>query len=429
MSALSIDEMNMNMNENLELDSRDTRGGSSARTTGAHIPFALSTAAEWAWRLIVVGIAGYAIFTALSKVSLIVISLAVAVLIAALIYPVVYFLRRHKIRAGLATAIAELGLIIGVILLLTLVGQQLTSGFSSLSTQVVEGYNQLMASLQNLPFNFGAEQLDSYISQFANWLKENSSTVLSGVASVGSTAADFGTGLIICLFALIFFLMEGERIWLFLVGLFPKAARRPLNGAGRRGWKSLVSYVHMQVLVAFIDAAGIGLSAFFLGVPFALPVAVLVFIGSFIPMVGAVVTGAVAVLLALVANGLVNALLMLLMVIIVQQIEGHILQPLVMGKAVSLHPLAVFLGVAGGSLLFGIAGALFAVPILAVLNTVIRYLAHREWEDDSSIRSEPFLFEHEIERKKKKDIAQKVKERIEALRKDGREKDVSSIGI
>ncbi|WP_346845084.1 AI-2E family transporter [uncultured Rothia sp.] len=395
----------------------------------AHIPYALSTAAEWAWRIIIVAIASYAFYWALSKISLVIISLAIAILLTCLIYPVVAFLRQHKVLPGIATAIAELGLIAVVILLLMLVGQQLTSGFSSLSDQVSQGYNQLMALLQNLPFDVGADQLDSYISQFGSWLQENSSAVISGVASVGSRAADFGTGMIICLFALIFFLLEGERIWLFVVNLFPRAARQPINGAGRRGWRSLTSYVHVQVFVAFIDAVGIGLSAFFLGVPLAIPVAVLVFLGSFIPIVGAVVTGAVAVLLALVANGLVNALLMLLMVLVVQQIESNILQPLVMGKAVSLHPLAVFLAVAMGSLLYGIVGALFAVPLMAVLNTVIRYLAGREWETDSSIRTTPFYFPHEIERKKKKDVSEKVKERLEALKKSEKKKNVSSIGI
>lgn len=418
------------MSSQIEPGVQSTLGEKTDRVSSTHIPFALNTAAEWAWRLIVIIIALYAVFIGLSKISLVVVSVAIAALLACLIYPLVYFLRKHKVWPGIATAIAELGLIAVVVLLLMLVGQQLTTGFSSLSDQVVQGYNQLMAGLQNLPFDIGADRIDNYISDIANWLKENSSTVMSGVASVGSTAADFGTGLILCLFSLIFFLLEGERIWLFLVGLFPRAARRPINGAGRRGWRSLVSYVQVQVFVAFIDAVGIGLSAFLLGVPLAFPVAVLVFLGAFVPIIGAVLTGAIAVLLALVANGLVNALLMLLMVLVVQQIESNILQPLIMGKAVSLHPLAVFLAVAVGSILFGIVGALFAVPIMATLNTVIRYLAHREWEKDETIRTQPYLFDHEIQRKKKKDISEKLQERIDALKKnDSHKKDVSSIGI
>lgn len=366
------------------------------------VPFALKIASAWSWRLLIVGIAAAALYWMLAKISLIVISIMIAALLAGLMSPVVYFLRRNRIHAGIATAITEVGLIAAVVGLLALVGQQLTAGFSSLSDQVVEGWNQIVAMLNNLPIDLGADKIDQYISQLVTTLQDNSSSILNGVASVGSTAADIGTGMVIVLFTLIFFLMEGEKIWLFIVKLFPRNARRAVNGAGRRGWKSLVSYVRVQVFVAAVDAVGIGLSAFFLGVPLALPLGVLVFLGSFIPVVGALLTGAIAVLLALVANGLVNALIMLAMVLVVQQIESNILQPLVMGKAVALHPLAVVIVVVAGSMLYGIVGALFAVPVLAVVNTIIRYLAGREWEHDPDIREEEFLYPHEQRRREKK---------------------------
>lgn len=387
-----------------------------------HVPFALHVAAAWAWRLLVVGVAVAAIFWLSAKVSLIIISIMIAALLAGLLSPVVYFLRRHRLHAGIATAITEVGLIALVVGLLTMVGRQMTSGFASLSAQAMEGWNQMVAMLNNLPIDLGADKLDQYLNDVLNALKANSSSILNGVASVGSTAADFGTGVVIVLFTLIFFLMEGEKIWLFMVGLFPREARTAVNGAGRRGWKSMVSYVRVQVFVAAVDAVGIGLSAFFLGVPLAFPLGVLVFLGSFIPVVGALFTGAIAVLLALVATGPLNALIMLIMVLIVQQIESNILQPLVMGKAVSLHPLAVVFAVLGGSTLYGILGALFAVPLLAVVNTVIRYLAGREWEHDREIRDSEFLYPHEIERMKKKAIAEKVKERLSRI-KDSEESD------
>ena len=218
--------------------------------------------------------------------------------------------------------------------------------------------------------------------------------------------------MLITLFTLVFFLMEGERIWLFIVKLFPKQARDAVNGAGRAGWKSLGAYVRVQILVAAIDAVGIGVGAAILGVPLAIPLGVLVFLGSFIPVIGALISGAVAVLLALVALGPVQALIMIGIVLLVQQLESHILQPLIMGKAVSLHPLAVIFAVAGGSMIFGAAGALFAVPVLAVVNSVVRYLAARQWEDDPELRREEFLFPHEVERreksKKREEKAQKV---------------------
>lgn len=135
----------------------------------------------------------------------------------------------------------------------------------------------------------------------------------------------------------------------------------------------------------------------------------LVFLGSFVPVIGALISGAVAVLLALVALGPVQALIMLGIVLLVQQLESHILQPLIMGKAVSLHPLAVIFSVAGGSMIFGAVGALFAVPTLAVVNSVVRYLANRDWEKESP-REEEFLFPHELERRKKAEESEKAKE-------------------
>src|SRR5699024_8162803 len=145
-------------------------------------------------------------------------------------------------------------------------------------------------------------------------------------------------------------------------------------GAGQAGWKSLGAYTRVQILVALVDAVGIGLGACLLGVPMALPLGVLVFLGSFVPIVGAVVTGAVAVLLALVANGWGIALAMVAVVLVVQQVESNVMQPLVMGRAVNLHPLAVFLAVAAGVAIGGLVGAIFAVPLLAFVNEFVRYL-------------------------------------------------------
>ncbi|NUP74010.1 MAG: AI-2E family transporter, partial [Sinomonas sp.] len=234
------------------------------------------------------------------------------------------------------------------------------------------------------PLQITATQLDTYIHDAQNLLQNNQSILVSGVLSVGSSAGHIITGALIALFVLVFFLLEGERIWAFLVGLLPSAAQPATDGAGLAGWRSLVSYVRVQVLVAAVDAVGIGVGAAILGVPLALPLAILVFIASFIPVVGALVSGVVAVLLALVANGLVNAVIMLVVVIAVQQLESHVLQPLVMGRAVSLHPVAVILSVAAGSYLAGIPGALFAVPMLAVANSAVRYISARAWETESA---------------------------------------------
>ena len=388
---------------------QDARAQKLARTG---VPYALNTAAAWSWRLIVVVGAVWLVWQGLSKVSLLIISAMVAALLAALLSPAVYAMRKHGIRAGGATAIAELGMILGIAALLALTGQQLVRGFVSLTNNAIQGYQQLVDWLKSMGYELGADQLNQILNQIEQAVSNNPSTVLRSVSEVGSTAAEFATGVLITLFTLVFFLMEGERIWLFIVKLFPKQARDAVNGAGRAGWKSLGAYVRVQILVAAIDAVGIGVGAAILGVPLAIPLGVLVFLGSFIPVIGALISGAVAVLLALVALGPVQALIMIGIVLLVQQLESHILQPLIMGKAVSLHPLAVIFAVAGGSMIFGAAGALFAVPVLAVVNSVVRYLAARHWEDDPELRREEFLFPHEVERreksKKREEKAQKV---------------------
>lgn len=355
-----------------------------ARSVVADVPYGVRIAAAWSWRVAaILGATGIVIWL-LSHVSLLVIPLMIAALLAGLLLPAVRLLRRSKVPNGLATGITMIVFLGAVAGGLTLVGRTLARGFANLWQQALTGITQIQHWLANGPLNVSNEDLNRYLDTTIRELQANSSTILSGAVSWGSTLGHVAAGTLLALFSLVFFLLEGERIWAFIVRLMPRSVRVPVDGAGRRGWISLVNYVRIQLFVAFIDAAGIGLGAFILGVPLALPLGVLVFIGSFIPVIGALATGALAVLLALVANGWVNALIMLAVVLLVQQAESHILQPLVMGRAVSLHPLAVVLAVAGGSLIAGIAGALFAVPVMAVVNTVVRYIAAREWENPAA---------------------------------------------
>ncbi|WP_082575896.1 AI-2E family transporter [Arthrobacter sp. Soil762] len=346
------------------------------------IPYGIRIAASWAWRLGLILLVGGALVWLLSRISFLMIPVMVAALLAGLLSPVVRWLRSGRLPNGAAVAITVLGFIGVLAGALALVGRQLASGFGELWSQALTGVKQVQDWLADGPLHLTADQIDQYLKDASAALQNNSSSILSGALSFGSTAGHFAAGMVLALFILIFFLLEGDRIWAFLVRLLPKKARAATFGAGRKGWASMVSYARIQMFVAFVDAVGIGAGAAIIGVPLALPLSVLVFIGSFIPVVGALVTGAIAVLLALVANGPVNALIMLAIVLLVQQLESHILQPLVMGKAVALHPVAVILSVAAGSYLAGIPGALFSVPILAVANSAIRYIAARTWEHE-----------------------------------------------
>ncbi|NUP59791.1 MAG: AI-2E family transporter [Pseudarthrobacter sp.] len=346
------------------------------------IPYGVRIAAAWSWRLGLILLMAGTLVWLLSHVTLLLIPVMVAALLAGLLSPVTAWLKRRGLPPGLSVAVTVLGFIGVIAGALALVGRQLVVGFGELWSQALEGVRQVQDWLSAGPLHLTAAQIDQYVKEASDALQNNSSSILSGALSFGSTAGHFAAGMLLALFILIFFLLEGDRIWAFLVRLLPRRARVATFGAGRKGWASMVSYARIQMFVAAVDAIGIGVGAAIIGVPLALPLGVLVFLGSFIPVVGALVTGVVAVLLALVANGPVNALIMLGIVLLVQQLEGHILQPLVMGKAVSLHPVAVILTVAAGSYLAGIPGALFSVPILAVANSAVRYIAARTWEHE-----------------------------------------------
>ena len=360
--------------------SRGGRGGRSAPQDD--VPYALRVGAAWSWRVGIVLVVMGVLIWLLSHITLIVIPLMVAGLLASLLLPLTTFLVNHKVPNGLAVTLTVLGLVVLIIGALSLVGRQLALGFASLWGETQAGIEQILAGLSDGPLNITTDQVIGFLQEAGDAVQNNGGTIVSGALSFGSSAGHFAAGSLLTAFALFFFLLDGGRIWRFVVGLAPMRARAAVDGAGRRGWSSMGSYVRVQLLVAFVDAACIGAGAAIIGVPLALPLSVLVFLGSFIPIVGALATGFIAVLLALVANGWVNALIMLAIVLIVQQLEGNFLQPMIMGPAVALHPLAVVLAVTGGTLVAGIPGALFSVPILAVLNTSVKYIAGRAWELD-----------------------------------------------
>ena len=199
--------------------------------------------------------------------------------------------------------------------------------------------------------------------------------MVTRVTEVGTAVGHVVAGFFIVLFSTYFFLADGDRIWAWLVRIAPRAARERVDASGRVAWVSLTQFVRATVLVALADAIGIMLVAFFLGVPFVIAIGVLVFLGAFVPMIGATIAGSVAILVALVDQGPWTAVLMLIGVIVVQQIEGHILQPFLMGRFVSLHPLGVIVAIGCGVLVAGVAGALIAVPLAAAGNAVAQHLA------------------------------------------------------
>lgn len=338
------------------------------------LPRPLRIGAAFTWRMLLIAAGVWLLLWLMNFFSSLVIPFLIAVLLAALLIPVVELFNRWMPR-GIAVAITfllSLGVIVG---LFTLVGTQIASQMTQLTNQALDGITKLQEWLASGPLKLDTAQVNDYIDKLQEQVTANGERLASGALTATLTAGEVLTGMLLTLFTLIFLLYDGSGIWTWFVRLLPKRAREACDTAGRAGWVALTQYVRATVVVAFVDAVGIGVGAAIIGVPLYIPLAVLVFLGAFIPIIGALVSGAVAVLVALLALGWVPALIMLGVVLAVQQVESHILQPIIMGRMVSIHPLGVVMAIGAGVVIKGIIGALFAVPLAAVLNTVVHSLA------------------------------------------------------
>ncbi len=338
------------------------------------MPRLLRVSAALSWRFVAVVAALYVVATVVGYLATIVIPVGVALLLAALLSPAVSQLNRARVPRGLATGLVLVGGIAVVGGVLTFVITEFSKGLPDLQDQVSASLDTIRDWLRDGPLHLSDVQLQEYLDRVVAELQENQAEITSGALTTAATVGEILTGLLLALFTLIFFLHDGDGIWRFLIRVVPADVRDRADVAGRRGFASLVSYVRATALVAVVDAVGVGIGLWLVDVPLVVPLSALVFLGAFIPIIGAVVTGAVAVLVALVANGPVAALIILAVLIGVMQLESHVLQPLLLGRAVKLHPLAVVLAITAGLVVGGISGALLSVPLLAVLNSGIRSL-------------------------------------------------------
>ncbi len=346
------------------------------------VPWTLRVAAEGMWRLLLVGAGLYVLLQIIGTLRIVALAFVAALLISALLEPTVSLLKRHGVPRGLATALTFLGGLASIALVAWFVFWQVSTHLNQLTDQVQQGIGQIRHWLETGPMHL----TDTQINQFANQLTKVVGTNSDQIASFGfdtvSVVVEIVTGVFLAAFCTYFLLYDGERIWGWCLRLLPVRSRMSAAGAGPRAWATLTAYVRGTVVVAFIDSLSIGIGIYLLGVPLAMPIAVIIFLGAFVPLVGALITGTIAVLIGLVTHGPVTALLVLAVLLGVQQIEGHLLQPLILGRAVRVHPLAVILAVASGSIIGGIGGAVVAVPLVAVTNTVIGYLRARHAVDE-----------------------------------------------
>ncbi len=336
------------------------------------VPQVVKDASEWAWRLGIIGVTVFGVTLLLRELSEVVVPILIALLLTALLYPLTVRLRKHM-KNGPAGGLTLLLLLVVIAGLVTLVTSQVSGGLSEVASSAASGIDQIRVWVRET-FHITDSQITTYFDDVTASIKQ-SGQLGSSAAKAGVTATHVIAGFFIAMFATFFFLYEGRRIWHWVVRLFPRTVRERLDSSGHVAFSQLSAFVRATVIVAAVDAVGITIGALVLRVPFALAIGVIVFLFSFIPIVGALLSGAVAVLLALVAHGPVVALIMLAVVIAVQQVESHVLQPFLLGRSVNVHPLAVILSIAAGSILAGIVGALMAVPTAAVANAVVNHLA------------------------------------------------------
>ncbi|TVR17524.1 MAG: AI-2E family transporter [Nitriliruptor sp.] len=334
------------------------------------VPTWLDTSVQYTWRGIVL-LAGLALLiVAMTRLYLVTLPVIIALILSTLCVPPARRLERAgwpKIAAAGLVVVGGVGSFFGIITLMT---PAFVSQIQELGPTVAEGFNQLVLWLEEGPIGYDREQLDELLATAVDAVSGAAGTIAAQVGTLAFAIVEGFTALALALVLLFFFVKDGEQLVAWFLRLTPSAHRDDIRAAGQRGWVALSGFVRGTSLVALIDAVGIGIGLLILDVPLVLPLSVLVFFGGFVPVIGAFVTGLLAVLVALADQGLQTAIIMALIVLAVQQIESNLLQPTIMKRAVSLHPVVILGVLTAGAVLIGIVGAFLAVPVTAVLAAV-----------------------------------------------------------
>ncbi len=341
---------------------------------GPAIPDGLKTAAGWGWRLLVLAAVAVGIGFLCQFFSQVTVPIAVAFLLTALMNPVAVRLRGLGWHPALAAAVSLIGMALVIGAVMYGIGLTAAAQAPGLVEETRLGFQQLLTWLAGDPWHIDQAQIDTWIAAATTWANESRALLASYAAKIGAQIGHFFAGIAIALIATFFFLYEGRQLWESSVRILPNRYQDQTMRAAEKGWASLVSYMRAQVIVSAVDAAGVSLAALLLGLPMVPALFALTFFVCFIPVVGATIAGTVATLLALVTHGWVAALIMLAATIVVMWTESHFLQPILLGRAASLHPLAVLVGLAMGAEVAGIVGALLVIPAMAFFVAFIRAL-------------------------------------------------------
>ncbi|MDP9020108.1 MAG: AI-2E family transporter, partial [Actinomycetota bacterium] len=338
----------------------------------------LDRAAQMTWRVLVVAAGVIVAVLALARLRVLVLPMIVALLLATVLVPPVGWAQRHGVPRTLATWLFLLGSLGGLVWLLVSLAPSVVDEFGDLGPTLQEGVARVETWLVEGPLELSQEQIDRYTDQIVEQARGSGSAVASGVLAGAVLAGEVVAGLILTLVLLFFFVKDGEKMCAFGLRQLRGDQQELARALARRAWVSGGGYVRGTAVVAFVDAAGIALGLVIIGVPLVVPLALLTFFAAFFPLVGAVAAGAVAILVALVSGGLSDALLVLGVVVLVQQVESNVLAPVVLGRAVALHPVVILLALTGGAIIGGLIGAFLAVPVTAVVVAVSSELKARD---------------------------------------------------
>jgi predicted PurR-regulated permease PerM len=345
------------------------------------VPSWLQTGAAWSWRLLLLAIAIYLIARVLGILYIVVVPCIAALLLTAVLQPLTSRLRRAGLPALAATWVTLLIAAVVVGGLVLLVANRVSADYPTVLAEAKHTTAQVQSWLAGPPFHVKNSNVQKFLNNIPSYLSKHKSLVEGTVVTGGRIATEFFGGLVLMLFVTFFLIKDGERIWNWLLGAMRTQTARRMDRAGHASWLVLVYYMRGTVAVAAIHAVVVGVALSIMGVPLALPLAVVVFVAAFVPLVGLLVAGALAILVTLATKGWVDAVILLGILIIEDQLEAHLLQPQVVGKMIRLHPLAVILSLAVGGVLAGIPGAVVAVPIVAVITRALPELRRSEPED------------------------------------------------
>jgi predicted PurR-regulated permease PerM len=332
------------------------------------VPAWLQRGAAWSWRLLLIALLIYVVFRVAVALRLVVLPCIAALLLTALLRPLTSRLRRAGLPPLAATWCTILAAAIVLAGLGVLAANRISADYPRLQTEVKHTAHQVQTALAGSPFHLSSARLQQYTNDVAHFLSQHQSMIEGTVVTGGRIVIELLTGLVLMLFVTFFLLKDGGKIWAWLIHALPDEARGRADRAGAAAWTALVNYVRGTTAVAAIHAVVIGIALWLLGVPLMVPLIIVVFIAAFVPLIGILVAGALVILVALGTKGWIAAVILLVVFLVENQLEGHLLQPQVVGRIVRLHPLAIILVLAVGGIVAGIAGAIVAVPAAAALS-------------------------------------------------------------